>query len=96
MSTRARWEVPADSELLWRSWGNEHIVYHTPSGDTHELNPTAAATLQVLQQRSATAEQLAKHIAVNFGIPLDDKLVLNIQEVLTRLKILGVVERVLK
>jgi PqqD family protein of HPr-rel-A system len=96
VTTRARWQVPADSELLWRSWGSEYIVYHTGSGDTHELNPTAAAVLQLLQQRPATVQQLAKHVAANFAVPLDEELVLNIQKVLARLKILGVVERVLK
>jgi hypothetical protein len=50
----------------------------------------------MLQQRAATVQQLAEHIAANFAVPLDEELVLNIQKVLARLKILGVVERVLK
>ena len=94
MGTRARWRVAADFELLWRSWDDEFIVHHTGSGDTHHLNPAAAEVLQTLQTTSATTEELTARVASSLEVRLDKALMLYIEEVLTKLKRSGVIERV--
>jgi PqqD family protein of HPr-rel-A system len=94
VGTEQRWRFAADTELVWRSWGDdEHIVYYADSGDTHQLNAVAAEVIRALQQQPATAEQLAAHIASTFQIPSNEELTFHIGEILANLAGKGLVER---
>jgi PqqD family protein of HPr-rel-A system len=95
VGTEQRWRFAADTQLVWRSWGDdEHIVYHTDSGDTHQLNSVAAEVIRALQHQPATTQQLAAHIASTFQIPSDEELAFHIGEILANLAGKGLVERV--
>ena len=54
------WQVPANAGLRWRTWNDEHVVYHGASGDTHLLNPAAAAILRRMESAPATIEDVAR------------------------------------
>ena len=43
-----RWKVHANSDLRWRSWQDDSVLYHGASGDTHLLDPVAAEALHFL------------------------------------------------
>ena len=63
---RVRYRVD-DETLIWRSWNDdEFVVYHRPSGETHLLNPIAAATLRRLEQVPSSLDELCERIASEF------------------------------
>ena len=94
MDTGDKWRALTDSDLLWRSWDDEYVVYHTGSGDTHALTPLAADVLRALQQDLATREELTRRIAASFDISCDAELAAHIEEILAHLKRADLVERV--
>jgi PqqD family protein of HPr-rel-A system len=61
--TTTKWRVSPDADLRWRFWGDEAIVFHPPSGDTHVLHPIAAEVLQYLCDRCADLNQIASFLA---------------------------------
>jgi PqqD family protein of HPr-rel-A system len=90
----ARWRAISDSELRWRCWGDECVVYHTGSGDTHLLTAEAVDVLQTLQRKSATAEELADRIETSYHVSWDAELEAHIEQVLTHLRQADLIERV--
>ena len=62
-STPIKWHVPHHAGLRWRFWGDEVIVFHPPSGDTHILHPLAADLLQYLSRQAADLQQIAAYLA---------------------------------
>ncbi len=67
MSEPAVWRVNGASELDCWYCGTEAMVYHVDSGDTHCLSHFAALTLDLLQDRSLTSDQLAVDVAAKLG-----------------------------
>jgi len=59
---RQSWNVPRGTRLVWKSYGDEFVVYNCASGHTHYLNLLAAIALEHLQERPATIEELAERI----------------------------------
>ena len=67
LSERSRWSSGPATDLLWRCWDDEeYVVYHVPSGDTHLLNPIAAAVLQALQEKPHSIPELADRLEHEF------------------------------
>ncbi len=53
--------MPAHADLVWRCWGDECVVHHRLSNDTHRLSIMAAEILIALAQQGELSEQeLAK------------------------------------
>lgn len=52
-----RWRL-TDPSLVWRCWDGQTLVFHPASGDTHLVEPLAAAVLQSLQEAPRDAEDL--------------------------------------
>ena len=64
MDVRAsQFRVPPGADLQYRTWGEETVVYHGPSGDTHLLNPLAAEALRVLASQAAGVDDLTRRLA---------------------------------
>ena len=87
------WHITENQRLLFRSWDDRAAVicYDTLSGDTHLLNPLAAATLCRLQQDTPLRlDALACHVAASLGTEADEALVLSIEESLTEFTARGV------
>lgn len=86
------WQVTPDTDLLWRVWDDETTVYHTRSGDTHLLNPLAAAALQLLVQQPATCTQIIEHVATLYALKVDGELVRQMEECLSQFDQVGLIE----
>lgn len=90
MNMRNNWR--ASSALYLHSWGDEFVVYHSRSGDTHLLGPAAAHILLSLQQAPSNAITLSKSLAPLLGVDTDDEFILQIDKILTDLDMLALIE----
>jgi PqqD family protein of HPr-rel-A system len=88
------WSVPEGTDLRWRSWDGQYVVYHCASGDTHLLQPIAAAALKRLQKRPSTAEELTRGVKAEFGLAAEPGLASQIQQLVKRFNDLGLIERI--
>lgn len=94
MDYSVKWQAITDFDLLWHVWDDEHIVYHTGSGDTHLLSADAARVLQSLQQESANITDLEIKLASSINLPQDNQLLSYLETIMTELNKLGVIERI--
>ncbi len=44
-------------------WGDEVVVFHPPSGDTHILHPLAGEVLRYLSRQAADLQEVAGFVA---------------------------------
>jgi PqqD family protein of HPr-rel-A system len=78
--------------LLWKTWGEECIVFNESSGNTHLLNPTAAKILSIVQSQPSSAEEICLKIASESELNADKKILQGIDAVLETLDNLGLIE----
>ena len=88
------WCVPEGTDLRWRSWDGEFVAYHCASGDTHLLQPVAAAALMRLQKEPATIEELTRGVSEELGLGPEPGLSNQFQQWIQRLDELGLIERI--
>jgi PqqD family protein of HPr-rel-A system len=88
------WRVNPNHHLSWRTWDDEHVVYHRESGDTHLLNAVAAAALECLAESPATADDLTGHVAAHLGLEADEPLRSRMSQLLATFDDLGLIEPV--
>ncbi len=93
MTEQVRWRAISGFALHWHSWGKEHVVYNTGSGDTHLFNDFAALILKSLQENPATSDELLQLCTTSFKHDEREELHSQINELLFELDRLGVVER---
>ena len=86
-----RWCLPADVELLWRSWDDEVIVYNTASGQSHLLDALSGAVLKEIERRPGTVEQLAGRLTKELGLE-SHALLERLDEICTHFDELGLAE----
>lgn len=82
------------SEVSWRTFEGQSVVFHIPSADTHLLNPTAARVLQRLQSHPASSTALAEELALANGLEPDQELLEYMERLLTNLHELSLIEPV--
>lgn len=92
MPLNPKWQVAAENELLFRSWGDEFVVYNGATGDTHLLGLAAAQVILKLQQTPTDAVSLAEWVAPLLQTEPDDEFVLFIEQILTDFDSLGIIE----
>ncbi len=85
------WRI-ADS-LHWHSWGDEYIVYHPLSGDTHLLGKAAVHLLLALQQTTTDTLSLSKSLASMMGVRTSSEFMLEMNKILADLNKLALIER---
>ncbi len=91
---RHKWASRA-TDFCWRSWdADEHVVYHTVSGDTHLLNGVAAAVLRCLQKESVSTEELVGRVSHTLSIEPTLEFKREIERLLDRFDQLGLIELV--
>jgi len=90
----SRWQVPRRFELHWRSWGEEYLVFHGGSGDTHLLGEMEAQILKRLQQTPAHIPELVTELGSALTTDDDDEPYFFVESVLEALEKLALVERV--
>lgn len=72
--------------------GDEHVVYHHPSGKTHLLNAGSALLIQEVLREARTSEQAADELARLQGALSDPRFREHVTGLLSRLAELGLVE----
>jgi PqqD family protein of HPr-rel-A system len=78
--------------LLWKTWGEESIVFNESSGNTHLLNPTVAKILSIVQSQPSSTEEISLKIASESGLGADEKILQRVDVVLETLDNLGLIE----
>jgi PqqD family protein of HPr-rel-A system len=77
---------------LWKTWGEESIVFNQSSGNTHLLNATAAKILSIVQSQPSSAEEISLKIASESGLGADEKVIQRVEVVLETLDNLGLIQ----
>lgn len=88
-----RWQLLSGFRLRWQSWGDEYVVYHSGSGDTHLLDPIAAEVLKNLECASANTSELLDRISISLDIKADGDLAAMLEQLLSEFYKLGLIER---
>ncbi|HEX2294707.1 MAG TPA: HPr-rel-A system PqqD family peptide chaperone [Actinomycetota bacterium] len=78
------------ADVLELDMGDGFILYNHDSSLVHHLNPTAAVVWQVLDG-VATVEQLAREIADEYGLPVEN-VAMQITSLIAELDAMGLVE----
>jgi len=73
-------------------WDNEFIVFNPFSGDTHLFDYFSGEVLKALEDSPSTCSGLVSLISNRFGIDANDELAGRIQELLSRLSDLNLIE----
>lgn len=89
MSNKRKWKALA-CEL--KDWGENVLVYHFPSGNTHLLNPTAALTLELIIKNPRTTWDLAQQLSSILELKFDQEVITHVQVILDNLDELGLIE----
>ncbi len=84
------WCVASDARLHWREWDGEVVLFHENSGNIHHLNLFAATAIRQLLEAPADSETLTERTASKLDLPVDDEARDGIEQLLTRLKTLGI------
>jgi len=92
MASGSRWQLTAPGELRWVQWGDEWLLYHGASGDTHLLEPLAAEVLQALKRAPSTAAGLIEDLARDGDAETRRRLSDYIDSLCATLARLGVIE----
>ena len=87
------WSTLADDVLYWESWGEQHAVYDSLSGETHLLPELTARVLHKIGERACTARQLAEALCTETGESCDEHFVMGITRLLHQLQTAGLVEK---
>ena len=82
------------SELLWREWEGENVVFNLNSGNTHLLNSAAVDVLRLLEKETLSAEEISERLISMVGGSSDEEIVKNVETLLMNLDHLGLVEPV--
>jgi PqqD family protein of HPr-rel-A system len=77
---------------LWKTWGEESIVFNESSGNTHLLTPTAAKILSMVQSQPSSAQEISLKIASESGLAADEEILQRVNVVLETLDSLGLIE----
>ena len=88
---RAAWRLRRDADLHWRQWGDQHVVFHPASGDTHLLNDVTAELLRRLDEGPADLDALLQ-VASRDSAPVADDLSARIERLLEWFDDLGLIE----
>jgi PqqD family protein of HPr-rel-A system len=80
-------------DLSWFASGDEHVVYHHPSGKTHLLNAGSALLIQAVLRDPRTSEQAADELARLQDALSDPRFREHVSGLLARFAELGLVER---
>lgn len=88
------WQVPENFKILSQTWGDESVVYHCGSGDTHLLSEISFQILKSTQQSRRSNNQIADYVADALLLELDKDLQDHINESILMLAKLNLIEPV--
>ena len=79
-------------KFIRKSWPDGDIVYNPSSGNTHLVSSLASKILDQLSQHPTNSTEIARHLATQNSIEVADDLITSIEELLSNLEGLGLVE----
>ncbi len=88
-----KWRVPDNTRLIWVSWDDEFILFHSQAGKTHYLNQVGAVLLQELETNTYSVSELAKKLEKRLGLDISEEFVKRIESLLARFDHLGLVSK---
>ncbi len=88
------WALCPGNSLMQRTWGDETVVYDPLSGNTHLLDPVAAAVLDHLGDSEATATAIAEPLLAEFGAESEEDVLAVVRAALARLRDIGLVRSI--
>jgi PqqD family protein of HPr-rel-A system len=91
-NTEIRWKFVEDFEILWRSWGDETVLFHAGSGDIHILNSISTEAIKILRNNLFTSTQLAKRVAISLNLPANTDLFSHMTQLVNTLDKMGLIE----
>ena len=68
------WHLPPISELLFRDYDMEVLVFDAGSGNTHIVDPIAGCILRHLSKHPQNSQLLAQEVSTQFQLPADTSL----------------------
>lgn len=84
------WQACDPDDLLWAHWGNDHVVFHRPSGQTHFVNEATAYLLQEGLVRPTPLAEITRALGAHAGDGADE-FVAHLEDLLSRFEALGLV-----
>jgi PqqD family protein of HPr-rel-A system len=77
--------IPNDFELILKSFGNETLLFHSASGDTLLLGPTAVPLVNRLKDGPLEQQALFEYVADELNYEVDEDFLNHMEEVLSGL-----------
>ncbi len=91
-SQSRKWYVPEKNTLLIKQWGDSAIVFHSRSGETHQLNDIGIAALWKIQQHPVSLNALAHHLTSHYDVENPGELSIRLQRLVKEFEMLGLIE----
>jgi PqqD family protein of HPr-rel-A system len=88
-----KWTLRAGQHLRMLADDEESVVYNDLSGDTHLLSGIAASLLERLRQGPADADSLADFLAGEWDLDPDIAPAALVQQLLSELAVLSLIEQ---
>jgi PqqD family protein of HPr-rel-A system len=88
------WRAVPTNELHFARWGDDAVLFHERSGLTHLVNSAAAVLLSKVLGSPRTLESAAEALASAQNAHADEHFLSEVAELIARLEMLGLVERV--
>jgi PqqD family protein of HPr-rel-A system len=85
--------IPEATEIVWKHFEEESILFDKRSGETHLLTALAVETLMAIQKRPMDVCQLISEIANTFDLQPSDVPENQINELLFRFEDMGLIEQ---
>jgi len=93
MLTSEKWHATAGFKLLWHTWDDESVVYHTGSGDTHLLDSVAAFVLKTLEKKTLNIFEIIETLSQDSDLVTDENFHEFISQLISKFNRLGLIER---
>ena len=93
-TTQVEWFSAPAFPLSVCHWGDDYVVYHPGSGDTHLLDASRYLLLTQLGREPAPVTVIAKRLAARLELPDDAEFTEKIETLLSDLYGLGLIEKV--
>ena len=79
--------------LLVRNWGDEYVAYSELTGQTHLLSLLPATVLTLLQKQPSHSPDLGSRVAEALQLEVDDQVLAALEQTLSDLERLGLIEQ---
>lgn len=86
------WSVQLTRAMLRRIWDGEAVVYDPVSGSTHYLDSVAAAVLDRLSARPASAASVSRSLLAEFNADCEADMLAAVQDALAKLRQMDLIQ----